>query len=204
MKRNRLTRPATIGLIGLTAFTLAACQEEVMDVPVIRSAAECTALPGATPAECEAAIQQAEAEHQQTAPRYDAKEVCEATHGVGNCEADQASAGSGGGSIFMPILMGYLMGSMMSKLGGGAAAAPANARSVPMYPGAGGTMSTADGSTKVSQGASTTKVGPQAFKAQPTTMGKAPMSNSTVRSTGGFGNSATSGGRSATGGGFGG
>lgn len=199
MKRNRLTRPATIGLIGLTAFTLAACQEEVLEVPMISSASECTtSIPGATPEECKAAIDQAHAEHQATAPRYDAVAVCEEQHGAGNCVADNSS---GGGSIFMPILMGYMMGSLMSKLGGGAAAGAANARSVPMYPGAGGGLQTADGSTKVASGSGTAKVGPQAFKAQPTTLGKAPMSSATVRSTGGFGNSTTSGGRTSSGGG---
>lgn len=186
MKKSTSLRPLTIGLLGISAFALAGCKEEVVEATVWQSPAACAASGEATPAECEKGLAEAQAAHQETAPRYDAKAVCEEQHGVGNCVTDQSS---GGGSIFMPILMGYMMGKLMSGgLGGGAGAA-----AKPLYPTPGGQMATADGGTRFNAGNGKTSVPAKSFAPAPTTVGKPPMSAAQVRSTGGFGQRATGG-----------
>jgi uncharacterized protein YgiB involved in biofilm formation len=63
--------------------------------------------------ECDRAWQTAQQDHQANAPRYNAKEACEAEYGVGNCE----QRGSGGGSFFTPFLAGMVIGNLLD--GGG-------------------------------------------------------------------------------------
>lgn len=181
MKRTRHLRPLTIGLIGASAFALAACKEEAVEASIWRSPDACAAAGDGSLAECTQAWDEAQAAHVETAPRYDALAVCEDQHGAGNCVAD--NSGGGGGSIFMPLLMGYMMGKML----GGATGAAAARSAKPLYPTAGGQVATADGGTRFSGGQGKVKVPAQSFAAAPKTVGKPPMSAAQVRSTGGFG-----------------
>lgn len=57
---------------------------------------------------CRDGWQAAQDEFASTAPRFDRKEACEAEFGAGNCETRETV---GGGSFFMPMLMGYMIGS---------------------------------------------------------------------------------------------
>lgn len=59
------------------------------------------------------------------APRFDSLAACEEAHGEGACtpppEGQQAAnSNSGGGGWFMPAMMGYMVGNMMSSRGDGA------------------------------------------------------------------------------------
>lgn len=181
MKRSKLLRPVTLGLIGAGAFALSACQEDpAEEVNIFKSAQECMALPGATAESCESGYQEALAEHQKTAPRYDTLEYCEEQHGVGNCGTEVQPQSGGGGSIFMPLLMGYMMGRM---LGGGGFA------SKPLYPTPSGGMTTADKSASFGSGAKSGKVSAGALAPSKPTLGAAPMSKATAASRGGFGSS---------------
>ena len=83
------------------------------------------------PAACEAAFQQARAEHDQTAPRFTSQTDCEQQWGEGNCENRPDQARSGGSSVFMPILAGFMIGRMMS--GGGMFGAPLTRRGGGLY-----------------------------------------------------------------------
>ncbi len=83
-------------------------------------------------------------QHAQTAPAFASRDACEAKFGLENCaetrqrpSADQiqpgeqqAAAQSGGGSWFMPAMLGYMMGRTLG--GGGAFVPPSRGR-----PGAG-------------------------------------------------------------------
>jgi uncharacterized protein YgiB involved in biofilm formation len=60
------------------------------------------------------------------APRFSQKQQCEQEFGAGNCESRQEA---GGGSFFMPMMMGYMVGSMLSG----------NRFSQPVYRGPGNT-----------------------------------------------------------------
>lgn len=74
-------------------------------------------------AACEEAEKQALVQHLQNAPKFTTKEECESQFGADNCVQPEKPAGQGehlqqgGGSYFMPMMMGYMMGRMMG--GGG-------------------------------------------------------------------------------------
>ncbi len=114
----RKSRDIRLVLLGSAAAALAACGEEPMppDAKFVSDIRECNAL--YSQADCQAAESQAQKKLESEAPRYSRKEECEAEFGAGNCETRQAA---GGGSFFMPLLMGYMMGNM---LGGNRFASP--------------------------------------------------------------------------------
>lgn len=201
MKRSRHFRPITIGLIGASAFALAACKEEDSQATAFPDLQSCIAESvranaSVTESECTNAYSQALQTNQEAAPRYDALAACEETHGAGNCEQQVQSSGGGMGSVFLPILTGFLLGKMMSG-GGGLMGQPLNAK-------AGGGFATPGGST-FSSNRGTSAVPASTFNKPAPTYNKPPISSakaspsgggfnnsqSTVRSQGGFGSSAS-------------
>ena len=58
-------------------------------------------------AACLDAKQKSEAVHVAEAPKFAHKEACESEFGAGNCETRQSSTGS---SMFLPLMMGYMLG----------------------------------------------------------------------------------------------
>ena len=108
MKRSRSIR---LVLLGGASMTLAACGDDgpPKDAQFFSSVSECAAIYGE--AECASAKAESEQKFASEAPQFTRKEECEAEFGAGNCETQQASGGSG---IFMPMLMGYMMGSALS------------------------------------------------------------------------------------------
>ena len=89
----------------------------------------------------------------------------------------------GSGSIFMPLLAGYLIGSMLGRAGGGMAA------SQPMYRNAQGGFTNAAGTTNFGSNAGRASMSSQNFTRPATTAGQAPMTRATAASRGGFGGS---------------
>jgi uncharacterized protein YgiB involved in biofilm formation len=177
-----------LAILGAAAFSLAGCREEQVDAhafPDLQSCKAAAAQGGMFPvSECESAFAAARSLHVEAAPRYDSLEVCEAQHGAGAC-GDEASAQAGGsGSIFMPLMMGYLMGSMLSNQRGVAA-------SQPMYKTADGKFTNATGTSAYSSNSGTGKLAASQFTRPPSTIDKPPMSKTAVQSRGGFGASGT-------------
>lgn len=129
MKRSRSIRLALLGTVGLVG--LAGCD----DTPVasegqfFRDASECRKVLDA--ATCDSQFAVAQKEHVRTAPKFASKEQCEAQFGAANCttapapdgaqaQADgqgQQTAQSSGSGFFMPLMLGYLGGQMMSRMG---------------------------------------------------------------------------------------
>lgn len=131
MKRSRSIRLVLLGTVGLVG--LAGCD----DTPVasegqfFRDASECRKVLDA--ATCDNQFAAAQKEHVRTAPKFTTREQCEAQFGAANCTTapapDGAQAGttaptqgqqtaqSSGGSFFMPLMLGYLGGQMMSRMG---------------------------------------------------------------------------------------
>lgn len=98
-------------LLGSASIALAACdQGPPPDIKFFSDAKECSAVH--RPAECEEAAKKSEQIHLAEAPKFSRKEECEAEFGAGNCETRQAS---NGGSIFLPLLMGYMMGKSFNQ-----------------------------------------------------------------------------------------
>jgi len=174
-----------LAILGAAAFTLAGCSEEEVDAqafPDLRACHSAAAAGGGiTAAECDTSFANAQALHVESAPRYDSLEVCEAQHGEGACgNEQQASDGGGSGSIFMPLMMGYLLGNMMSNRSGMAAAQP-------LYKTADGRYTNASGSSTFSNNSGAGKMSSSQFTRPPSTVNKAPMTAATAQARGGFG-----------------
>lgn len=191
---RKRSKSVALALLGAAAFTLSACKEEETDVSTFPDLASCKAEADAgslafTAEDCATAFAQAEADHQETAPRYDSMAVCEEQHGAGNC-GSEAQQQSGGGFSFLPLIAGYMMGSMLS---GGRGFA-----SQPLVNTANGRFAT-PGGTSVTTNNGAGKLGTQAFNKAPATVGKPPMSRADVSSRGGFGASSAARGTSSGG-----
>lgn len=173
-----------LALLGAAAFGLAACTEEKTEASAFADKASC--LAAAKPdgwfsaADCDTAFAEAQKLHEETAPRYESRELCEAEHGAGACGGDAAASNGGGGSVFMPLLMGYMIGQALS---GGRVMAQ------PVVRTAGGGFATPDGGTRISNLNSGGKINASAFNKAPVTRGLAPMTKTQVQSRGGFGGS---------------
>src|SRR5690606_5655543 len=117
-----------IAILGAAAFTLAGCREEQVDAQAFPDLKSCTAEANRggmfTIQDCEAAAAEAESLHVEAAPRYDSIAVCEEQHGVGACGSEPPATLGGSGSIFMPLLAGYLIGSMLGGRAGMSAGQP--------------------------------------------------------------------------------
>lgn len=177
-----------LAILGAAAFTLAGCTEEEVDAqafPDLKSCQEAASLStDFSAADCTKAFTEAEALHVEAAPRYDSLAVCEEQHGAGACGTEQQAESGGSGSIFMPLMMGYLIGNMMGGMGGrGMAAAQ------PLYKTADGKFTNAAGSSVYSSNAGKGKLSASQFARPSSTIDKPPMSAATAKSRGGFGTS---------------
>jgi len=107
MKKSRTIK---LALLGSASMALAACGDDGPpdDSRFFAEAKECVAIYGDAP--CADAALTAEKAHLTQAPKFARQEQCEAEFGAGNCETRQAASG---GSFFMPLLMGYMMGNML-------------------------------------------------------------------------------------------
>ncbi|MBX3454963.1 DUF1190 domain-containing protein [Ferrovibrio sp.] len=145
MRKSRSIRLVLLGSLSLVA--LAACEENdpLKGADIIRDQKECASR--ADPDACRMALADARQTHVQTAPKFANRQECEAQFGANNCgtpeqvlrfgdeanpqtagaspaPANQQQAQQGGGSVFMPLMMGYMMGRMMGGAGGPWAAQP--------------------------------------------------------------------------------
>lgn len=195
-------RRAALVLAGTATLALSACKDEQVDAQSFPDLESCIAASKQnelwfTEDDCRKNFDAAKKEFEETAPRYASKELCEQEHGVGNCGGDPVAQQQGGGGFsFMPLFMGYMLGSMMSRGGG--------IFSQPMVRTADGKYATPKGDQSFATNRGAGKVPAQSFQRAPTTLGKPPMSATQVNQRGGFGSSATarpsSGGSSSFGG----
>lgn len=206
---RKRSRHVALALAGAATLALAACKDDQVDAQSFPDLESCIAAAKDnslwfTEQDCRTNFAAAQQEFLETAPRYESKELCEQEHGAGNCGSDPAAQqpatgeaqaqNSGGGFSFMPLLVGYMMGSMLSRGGG--------IFSQPMVKTADGRFSTPKGDQSFATNRGAGKVAPSTFQRAPSTLGKPPMSAAQVGQRGGFGASATarSGGRSSFGG----
>lgn len=182
---RKRSRTVALTLLGAAAFTVAGCREEQVDAQAFPDLASCQAAAASggmfTAAECDQAFAEAEQLHVESAPRYDSIAVCEEQHGAGNCGSESEVSSGGSGSIFMPLLAGYLIGNMLGRAGGGMAAAQ------PMYRTPDGRFTNATGTSAYSSNAGRAQLGSQQFARPAATAGKPPMTAATAASRGGFG-----------------
>ena len=135
MKRSKKT--ALVLMVPVATLLLAGCGEESQQALVFSDPSECSAAGLNDTAQCNAEFAAAKALHPQVAPKYLDKTECETDFGAGNCETAPQQTTSGG-SVFMPMMMGYMMGQMMNRGGSNfqqpAAASAGAASKVPTQP----------------------------------------------------------------------
>lgn len=114
MKRSK--KAALVLMVPVATLLLAGCGEESEQAMVFSDPSECSAVGLNDTTQCNADYAAAQALHPQVAPKYLNKEECETDFGAGQCEtAPQQTAQ--GGSVFMPMMMGFLAGQMMNRGG---------------------------------------------------------------------------------------
>ncbi|TWI38052.1 DUF1190 domain-containing protein [Paracoccus sulfuroxidans] len=188
LKRKR-SRHVALVLAGTATLALAACEDDRVDAQSFPDLQSCIAAAEEnslffTAEDCRTNFAAAQEEYLETAPRYESKELCEQQHGAGNCGDDPVAQNSGGGGFsFMPLLMGYMLGSMMSRGGG--------VFSQPMVRTADGRFATPKGDQSFASNRGAGKVPTQTFTRAPSTLGKPPLSSAAVAQRGGFGQSST-------------
>lgn len=185
-------------LAGAAVLAVSGCEDDKVDAQAFPDLQSCIAAAQKdglwfTEDDCRTQFAAAQKEFLETAPRYESKELCEQEHGAGACGGDPAAQqNQGGGFSFMPLLVGYMMGSMLSRGGG--------IFSQPMIRTPNG-YSTPNGNQSFASNRGSARVPGNTFTRAPSTIGKAPMTSTQVSQRGGFGRSATSRGVSGTGGG---
>ena len=111
-----MKRSKSIGLItmGISVIALTACDEPKVEALVFDDLQQCLADKDLTREQCESNYNAAREQHAAVAPKYASQAECEAEFGAEKCEQAPQRTESGG-SIFMPLMMGYMMGSMMNR-----------------------------------------------------------------------------------------
>ena len=108
MKRSKTLK---LAFMSATALTLTAC-DNPEEVAIFENVAQCVKQDGFGMEDCEANMKKAEAEHIRVAPKYTSAADCEADFGAEQCETAPQKT-QGGGSVFMPLMMGYMMTEML-------------------------------------------------------------------------------------------
>jgi uncharacterized protein YgiB involved in biofilm formation len=99
-------------MMSVSLIALTACEEPRVDASVYESVEQCKRDPLGNPDQCDSSFKEAKAQHAAVAPKYTTKEDCVADFGAEKCEKAPYQTNSGG-SIFMPLMAGYMMGSLL-------------------------------------------------------------------------------------------
>lgn len=126
-KSWRSYRVAPVALAISAVFMLAGCEQADETVSLYKNADDCSTSNPSMSEQCTTAYNNALKEAEKTAPKYATREDCVAEFGEAQCTQAPAQAGmaaesQSSGSMWMPLMAGYMMGRMMS--GGGYAQQP--------------------------------------------------------------------------------
>ena len=169
-------------LMGASVIALSACDEQKVDAAIYDNLQQCIDDPAVTREQCEQNFAEARGRHASVAPKYTSEEDCQADFGEDKCEVAPYRT-STGSSVFMPLMMGYMMGSM---LGGRRSVIPQ-----PLY--------RSDDSPKTYRTADNRSVGSTTGRTQVgRSVGRSPSIKSSTMSRGGFGTSGRRLGSAAT------
>ncbi|WP_431224975.1 DUF1190 family protein [Serratia sp. L9] len=120
-------RVAPVALAFSAVFMLAGCEQADETVSLYQNADDCSRANPSMSEQCTTAYNNAMKEAEKTAPKYATREDCVAEFGEAQCTQAPAQAGmaaesQSSGSMWMPLMAGYMMGRMMG--GGGYAQQP--------------------------------------------------------------------------------
>jgi uncharacterized protein YgiB involved in biofilm formation len=99
---------------------LSGCEKTDETVSLYQNADDCSKANPSGSAQCVAAYDAAKKDAEKTAPKYASREDCIAEFGEGQCTQTPAQSGvasaegQSSGSMWMPLMAGYMMGRMMS------------------------------------------------------------------------------------------
>lgn len=99
--------------VGIATVLLSACGGNRQDADVYTSANDCIDKNPEFTEQCTTAYQDALAEASRTAPKYNNAKDCEYDFGQQQCQQIQSS----GGSFFVPMMAGFMLGNLMSPRG---------------------------------------------------------------------------------------
>ncbi|MDF7681867.1 DUF1190 family protein [Enterobacteriaceae bacterium ESL0689] len=167
-----------VALAIAATFTLAGCEKSDETVSLYQNAEDCSAANPDKRAECTTAFNAAEQEAARTAPKYDTHEDCIAEFGEGQCRQEYQRHG---GSIWMPLMAGYMMARMTG--GGFGAQQPLFTSKTPTSPAYGQYTDASGRSYGAAQPGRTINVPKSAMAPKPTT--------TRTITRGGFGQSVT-------------
>ena len=179
---NNLTSISILALAAAGAIWFTTREEPKEDAAVYETLQQCLADINMVRSDCEKNFAAAKQQHAAVAPKFATQKECEAEFGAARCEKAPQTT-STGGSMFMPLMMGYMMGSMIGGRGYGNAQPLYRTRSNP------GTFRTADNRNA---GTSTGRT-----RVAKSSMAR-PTAKSSTRSRGGFGSSGRRFGSAAT------
>ena len=106
----------TATLMSVSLIALTACEEPKVDASIFESIEQCMGDPLLTEAQCKSSFKAARNQHAAVAPKYANVEDCQADFGAEKCEPAPYQTTSGG-SVFMPMMAGYMMGSLLGGRG---------------------------------------------------------------------------------------
>lgn len=112
MKRSK--KAALVLMVPAATFLFTGCGEEREQAMVFSDVNGCVQSTLSSPEQCQADFQTAAALHPQVAPKYLSKAECETDFGASQCEQAPMQTSSGG-SVFMPMMMGFMAGQMMNR-----------------------------------------------------------------------------------------
>lgn len=133
-KAFRPYRLAPVAIAITAVFALSGCEESDETVSLYMNAQECAQANPSQAAQCEDSYRTALQEAQRTAPKYATMEDCVAEFGDAQCtqtasidgnpvntenannlnpDSSQMAQANSGGSFFMPLMAGYMMGRLM-------------------------------------------------------------------------------------------
>ena len=102
----------SVAMMSVSMIALSACEEAKVDASVYESLEQCKNDPVVPADQCQASFKEARDQHAAVAPKYSSLADCQADFGAEKCEQAPYRTTSGG-SVFMPMMMGYMMGSML-------------------------------------------------------------------------------------------
>ncbi|HZG47523.1 MAG TPA: DUF1190 domain-containing protein [Allosphingosinicella sp.] len=107
IRKTKRSRGVALTTLTATAgtLTLTGCGDDPMvEGQVFPTVAECVAA-GTPQGECQEAYNQALADNQNDAPRFESQDLCEGEFGGGQCQ----QRAEGGGSFWVPLLAGFVI-----------------------------------------------------------------------------------------------
>ena len=133
MKRSRALTLTT--LMAGAAVSITACDNSpavtqwgdqaqtgrAVEARTFTSLDACKASGDFTAQQCETTLAEAQKASAESAPKFNDQQSCEERYGVDQCVP---RANQGGGSVFTPLLTGFIIGQALNNMGGGYRGAP--------------------------------------------------------------------------------